>query len=779
MKPIHDELWKLPQDTLALASDYDISPVVDDEEIAGMDFLSESSSGKVNYDEIKYEIPTDTNQILQSNVEYGLYELSEADRVLKDNVKYISLKYICRNLNRTVDWVIDRDILHNLFYILDSNGDRLYREPEVVERCKLLCIEFRRRDLPFSTFGRMEAAEYLGVSQEKFETIVKDIPFKEQVFANGEKYIVYYKKDLDVYTRHHRFLDMVAKANATISFEDVVDIIGNVAKSNEFLDVYKPRKMKTVDGYVTDRYSSDDIRKFIASHTGDTSIYNPLKDMISSDMARIYVGANKKEWLRARYERKLIRPVRKANGSKLSRSGKGFAMFLVDDLDRYIYDRDCGKMYGLGREFITRKHIKNRYGVNDKWIDTYAKDSEKVHVKLASGNIMTWYTYHAQKVKEVMVGINYVDIEALIKDGNFIDITREFIRKKLKIDKEENDQRYKKGKFSILMMHKKYVEMNRKSPYQYHEVTDDDVTLALDTKINEPRLVHDEKKRLLKKIKQKEIEHDNKMRNILGLTPVRNTAVTTNDVVKSLVSPQVFRCIYKRGNVDMYKRFDGGYKTYDYVYHPNHFFTKKNSANRVSLSVKALFSGMFKMEEETFSCPPDWFIYMDSSTCISDIFWKEKLDRLPTDVGMVGVYGWKTVPSSFNWHDSHDSYGCYEGLSVKDNSTRKIVGELGFGQLTDVNILGGPIFAIRASMIPDILRVRILNGYVIGDDHIAAELSMFCHECRQRVCVMDTNVVTCIDYMDYVGGDDWEEDQINFVLRWQHRLPKLKDAPAL
>ena len=102
------------------------------------------------------------------------------------------------------------------------------------------------------------------------------------------------------------------------------------------------------------------------------------------------------------------------------------------------------------------------------------------------------------------------------------------------------------------MMHKKYVEMNRKSPYQYHEVTDDDVTLALDTKINEPRLVHDEKKRLLKKIKQKEIEHDNKMRSILGLTPVRTPAVTTNDVVKSLVSPQVFRCIYKRGNVDMY-----------------------------------------------------------------------------------------------------------------------------------------------------------------------------------------------------------------------------------
>ena len=55
MKPIHDELWKLPQDTLALASDYDISPVVNDEEIAGMDFLKEESSGKVNYDEIRYE----------------------------------------------------------------------------------------------------------------------------------------------------------------------------------------------------------------------------------------------------------------------------------------------------------------------------------------------------------------------------------------------------------------------------------------------------------------------------------------------------------------------------------------------------------------------------------------------------------------------------------------------------------------------------------------------------------------------------------------------------
>ena len=228
MNPKNDELWKLTQDTLDLESDYDISPVVDDEEIAGMDFLTENSSGKINYDEIKYEIPTDTKQILQANVEYGLYELSEADRVLKDNVKYISLKYICRNLNRTVEWVIDRDILHNLFYILDSNGDRLYREPEVVERCKLLSIEFRRKDLPFSTFGRMEAADYLGMSQGKFESIVKDIPFKEQISTDGEKHVVYYKKDLDVYYRHNRFLDIVAKANATISFEDVVDIIGNV-----------------------------------------------------------------------------------------------------------------------------------------------------------------------------------------------------------------------------------------------------------------------------------------------------------------------------------------------------------------------------------------------------------------------------------------------------------------------------------------------------------------------------------------------------------------------
>lgn len=75
MNPKHDELWKLPQDTLALASDYDISPVVNDEEIAAMDFLRNESEGKVNYDEIKYEIPTDTKKILQANVEYGLYEL--------------------------------------------------------------------------------------------------------------------------------------------------------------------------------------------------------------------------------------------------------------------------------------------------------------------------------------------------------------------------------------------------------------------------------------------------------------------------------------------------------------------------------------------------------------------------------------------------------------------------------------------------------------------------------------------------------------------------------
>lgn len=773
MRQLHDELWKLPQDTLALASDYDIPPVVDDEEVAGMNFLTEESSEKVNYDEIKYEIPTDTTQILQSNIEYGLYELSEADRVLKDNVKYISLKYICRNLNRTVAWVTDRDVLHNLFFIVDSNGDRLYREPDVVDRCRKLGLDFRRKDLPFSTFGRLEAAEYLGFSQEKFESIVNDIPFKEHVSPDGEKHVIYYKHDLDLYYRHTRFLDMVAKANATISFEDMSTAIGNTELSKEFFAVYTPRKVRTYDGYVSERYSSDDVRNFISSHKGDPSIYNPIKDVVSGDLAKIYVGACRYEWFRARYRTRQVVALRKADGSRLGSKGRGFSLYLVSDLDKYVYNRDCGECYGLGKEFISKKHIKNRYGVNDKWFGTYVRNSEKVRVKLSSGNVVTWHTYKSSQSREVIIGINYVDVENLLKAGNYIDITREYVRKKLRIDREENAKRYLSGKYSIIRMHKTYVEQQRKSMLQYNEVVDDDVTLALDAMINEPRLVMSEKTRLMQKIQNKKRDHDNKMRTILGLTPTKRARMTENDVVKSLESPQLFRCVYKRGKVDFFKKFSSEYKTYDYVYTPHHYFTQKNRSNKVSLSVKALISGMYRFGEEIFAAQPNWFVYMDSSTCITDMMWKGKLDNLPPDVGIAGVYGWKTVPASFNWHESEDTYGFYEGLSVKNNTTGKIVGKLGFGELTDVAILGGPVIAIRTSMIPDILMAKLMDGYTVGDDHLAAELSMFCHDCKRRVCVVDTSVSTCVDYMDYVGGADWEEDQINFVMHWQHRLAKI------
>ena len=72
MKSKYDELWKIPEDTLSLASDYDITPENNDADISDMNYLSVNSSGKVNYAEIKYEIPKDAKQILDSNVECGM-----------------------------------------------------------------------------------------------------------------------------------------------------------------------------------------------------------------------------------------------------------------------------------------------------------------------------------------------------------------------------------------------------------------------------------------------------------------------------------------------------------------------------------------------------------------------------------------------------------------------------------------------------------------------------------------------------------------------------------
>lgn len=77
----------------------------------------------------------------------------------------------------------------------------------------------------------------------------------------------------------------------------------------------------------------------------------------------------------------------------------------------------------------------------------------------------------------------------------------------MKIDQEENAKKVNKiGKFAILAMHKKYVDSKRKSPYQYNEVTDDDISLALDTKINEERLIMQEKRRVISKIRKESLQ---------------------------------------------------------------------------------------------------------------------------------------------------------------------------------------------------------------------------------------------------------------------------------
>lgn len=777
MNKLHDEMWKLPEDTLSLFSDTDIPLVTRDDNLDEMNYLNDKPE-VVDYDKIKYEIPEDNSKILDSNIDYGLYELSENDKVLKDNVKYISLKYICRHLNRTAEWVDDRDILHNLFFILDDNGERLYREPDVVERCKFLKIEFRRTDLPYSKFGRTEAAEYLELTQEQFETMCKDIPHKTETLSNGDTYSIYYKKDLDVFYRRHFFLNILAKSNSSISVDDVIDILDIHGREYEiFKGQYKTQRIKNPDGYVSSRYSSDDIKSYIETHKGDMSIYRPLKDAISSDMARVYIGVQRREWLSILYEKKLLKPMRGANGTKITRSASGFSLYLLDDLDTYMYNKECKAKYGLGNEFITRAHIKNRYGVNDVWIDTYVKYSPDVKIKLTTGDIMTWEYYHKNKLSGIIIGISYADVETLIKNGNFIDITREYVRKKLGIDREIMKRKFMAGKNAIFYMHRKYVEANKKSAYQYNEVNEDDIANAIESKMNEERLILDEKKRLMSKLSKERRSHDNKLRAILGLTQAKHEAITNNKVISKLNSPQIFRCIHKRGKCTVFKSFNPPYNTYDYVSSIERFFTKKSGIDKTSLTMKSLIKGMSLMLSDDFKCTPSWLVYMDSTCYISDAFLKTKLDALPTDVALVGAYGWESIPKSFNWHESNDTYGLYETYSIRDNSTRKHVGTNGFGETKDVAILGGPFFAMRSSMVYDFMRNRHFYNYVVGDDHILPILSLYCRSIKKRVCVIDTTCVSCSDYDSYIGGLEWTDDQIEFTMRWGKELQKLIRNP--
>lgn len=75
-------------------------------------------------------------------------------------------------------------------------------------------------------------------------------------------------------------------------------------------------------------------------------------------------------------------------------------------------------------------------------------------------------------------------------------------------------------------------------------------------------------------------------------------------------------------------------------------------------------------------------------------------------------------------------------------------------------------------MVPDALRLKILDGYIAGDDHIGAVLSMFCYE-TEKVCVIDAShqcAVLIIAVMSV--RDDWKDDQIEFVMRWQAQIKR-------
>ncbi len=585
---------------------------------------------------------------------------------------------------------------------------------------------------PLAKFSLRECAKLININHN---VIFSQIKKNRLIYSSdgNEKFV--YKKDFECFARHYYPLFIVNQLDFVLSIGGVATLFG--VKKHTINMWGKKGVIKPLINPISHRrmYTRDVLLDYL-NNNRYRMLSRGFSQYVSAEMARLYIGAKESEFYSAI----------KLGRIKSIKNGKRRLVYDINQLDIYLDNKNYKKYYGDdNKPYIAISQIKYKYNISELFFNKFIV-FPKARLYLYNGNLLTKLDEIQGKHPKIM-GYFKQDIEKIINSGVSIKIEDE-LANYVNIKNSRN-------------RHNKIVQNDSYGLHVFRTDNDNPIEKIIEATFQEKKLKHDDTLRELNLQAQIKKTQMNEMRTMLGLKQTQNIYTSPKKILENSNVPVITTLIYSRGNTSIYKKMK--HAEHDVIFVTGSFAYLSIRKKKYGALMKCL-KGIEKLHKINIKIKPNWIVFMSNTSCVTDILFYDKLDKIPSNVGVVGSFGFNNLPENYNWSMSKDTYGIFNVYASDGQSSKFIVGNSNINESHDVAIVNGPFIAIRGELIGKFEQKRkIIQQFSDGWNHVGPILSSIAHDSGMLVRQIPIDCCECSDFYSEIGNIDWNHDHDLFI----------------
>lgn len=631
---------------------------------------------------------------------------------------------------------------------LGKTGSRVYRYADIMRAMRMYGLGMPERIYPDARFSVYEISCLSGIIAAQLDSHIRKGFLICHTDTDGTRYVI--KREFDRYMRHMYPMAVISRMNGMLTRNSVADLLG-ITPYRVLTHESRKEIFPVVKG--CHRYYSREVLSAYMSRRRRKMVSNPFK-YYGVPAAAVYCGVSKRDIMKYAAEGKL-HAVTETLGSRAGR-----VKYLIEDLDRIVEESDDRHFYGRDN-YINKDQIRYRFRVNGAWIAKFVSGDPSVRVVGCNGSV---YSRSPGKLGRIC-GYLTEDVERIYAEGHGIDpvsdrpkafLPDDTLAKKMALVSREKTRLCKQWvRMSTPRQPIKCSEL--KSPVPQFDSVESAIYSVIGEKSRNSALACRARIAICRERDAKR----KRIRGVLGITSENPATAQSVKYMSEMSVPYVTTLAYGVGKSTIYSMMKhvGSMMSLNYARIRRMIGTDDRMSDMEHVCVS-----MLRLKRAMNGVFPDWIVLIRRTSCIFDPFFEQKLANVPDNVGVVGPFGYETLPESLDWNGCQSSRGMFTAYGADGKVSRHVFGRMSCDGSHYVLAVNGPFVAIRGTAVEKFIGMRLdLRKFIKGWNHVGPAMSSIAAGAHMAVMQISVDCMECMDYYPEIHGLEWNADHLYFV----------------
>ena len=703
--------------------------------------------------------------------------------------EYVSVRYIAREANRTIEELRKMKFFDDIPFKVTFKGVKQYHLDSCIKKLDSHGMHQRAMKYPAAKWRPCEIIADLGIHSSTYLRMVKRGLIKVQPSDDYGKFV--YWRDYEWFLKNYVPSKWYSHLPKTLSVVDSATFIGIAPGSLRYaIRMGRADVVYRIDKRGSKRYrwmTNEQIISYI-NRSLDGAKYRavalvrekPLPDRLTTKMAAVYMSMSTR-YLMQLTKMGVLKP------EKLKKGRRFYNFYDKAELDKVYDGLNQLRFYGTGRNFYTRRNIKNKYGKSDRWIAELVAGKCRVvcpnkaynYGKQGSPKIIVTPEQYAEWMAEErakgrpgypMYGFLQEDVDAIVESGAEVDESMEVSDYRKNHMDALDKTNYRKLRAKEKRATKKGVRTRKENDKYivYEKPQIDDLEVALKAAMMEMELRSEHHRREVGRLASQEEAERNQLRRLLGIEERKSVKLSANMMIRHSDIPLVISIIYRRragsNAPTMYKKHVEGEFREVVLFSsdaPLAMARKKHAQMSVFLNIARAAKRAVRYGAKK---TPSWIVLAHSSSVVYDQAFLRKLNQVPQEYGAVGAFGYGYVLPDGTWKRCPETYGMYSEYSINDSlMSRRVAGTMSVTGMHEVAVLDGPFVAIRGGYLKMLLDFNKLYRFGDGRGCVPYVISMIMRRLGVKMCQIEVDCSLCVELNEPYTQLEWNSIEPKLV----------------